>query len=153
MNTHVQKRKVKKERCRSERYERRLTQRSLCSNTTCCPMAWQTPTSKRLRRFFAASNCAKFCPVPDLTWIGCQQATNGKRQSVLCRRQFRRHNYFCQFLAKLGPGGGGGGGGWPSPRWVSGTVGCCQAGTRRCTFSNLFPRCSNAAQLVCPHQH
>ena len=36
---------------------------------------------------------------------------------------------------------------WPSPRWVSGTVGCCQAGTR-CTFSNLFPRCSNAAQLV-----
>ena len=36
---------------------------------------------------------------------------------------------------------------WPSPRWVSGTVGCCQAGPR-CTFSNLFPRCSNAAQLV-----
>ena len=37
--------------------------------------------------------------LPDLTLFRCQQATNGKRQSVLCSRQFWRRNYFCHFLA------------------------------------------------------
>lgn len=68
------------------------------------------------------------------------------------RRQTESANQFCAaanfggaiifaiFWPVLSPAGGG----WPSPRWVSGTLGCCRAGTR-CTFSNLFPRCSNAA--------
>ena len=50
-------RKVKKERCRSERYERRLTQRSLCSkaNATCPILA------TRHNFFEETSKLLQFC--------------------------------------------------------------------------------------------
>ena len=145
-------RKVKKERCRSERYERRLTQRSLCSKANAtCPI--QSNQTQLLRRDFKTSSILRIIPTK-LYESSCSTSDFGVAAN---RRQTESANQFCAaanfggaiifaiFWPVLSPAGGG----WPSPRWVSGTLGCCRAGTR-CTFSNLFPRCSNAAaaQLV-----
>ena len=62
-----------------------------------------TTSSKRLQNFFNFANYSDQTVHIELfhiwVWRGCQQATNGKRQSVLCSRQFWRRNYFCHFLA------------------------------------------------------
>ena len=65
-------RKVKKERCRRERYERRLTQRSLSSSnatwTTIPSSVALSPTLKPLRRFFLLTDAQN--SVASQIWLG-----------------------------------------------------------------------------------